>query len=146
MKILGSRRKKAVLYLFFFSIKLMSHINSSLLLFCLLFCILCCWLQSFVITCWANRTSYCKISKIYRSFFLHFEFFFKEEEDRRIRKTKNQISLALILLINIFSLLLSVDNTNWMCSNVWEGLPKLMGVSWSLWARVLLSTHYHDIK
>ena len=30
----------------FFKFKLISHISSSLLLFCLIFCILCCWLQS----------------------------------------------------------------------------------------------------
>ena len=30
----------------FLKFKLISHISSSLLLFCLIFCILCCWLQS----------------------------------------------------------------------------------------------------
>ena len=39
----------------------------------------CCWLRSFVITCCANRTCYCKISKIKRSFFpLHFAPFFNK--------------------------------------------------------------------
>ena len=80
MKILGSRsernRCESIFILFFFNqflfFKLISHINSSLLLFCLLFCILHCWLQSSVV----NRL--CKQDALLQNvhFFLFFIFFF----------------------------------------------------------------------